>query len=140
MIAYFDTSAFVKLLVQENGSATVARLWDSADRAVASTLMYPEARAALAVAVREGRASGEDEGRALIDRLIDEVALVPATRPVLWRAGDLASRHGLRGYDAVHLASAVPLAVPGTIMVTADRRLASAARAEGLAVAPALVK
>jgi hypothetical protein len=52
---------------------------------------------------------------------------------------DLAERHGLRGYDAVHLAAAVFVrrdrqahAPPPITFVSADREQCSAAAAEGL--------
>ena len=41
-------------------------------------------------------------------------------------AGDLAERHALRGYDAVHLASAIAIDDPGLVMATWDRNLAAA--------------
>jgi hypothetical protein len=48
-------------------------------------------------------------------------------------AGELAQLHALRGYDAVHLASA--LSVEQSLMVTWDAELARAAEQAGLAVA-----
>ena len=50
-------------------------------------------------------------------------------------AGDLAETHALRGYDAVHLASALAIADDRTVMVTTDRHLRTAARNVGLATA-----
>ncbi|MDQ3210067.1 MAG: type II toxin-antitoxin system VapC family toxin [Actinomycetota bacterium] len=47
-------------------------------------------------------------------------------------AGDLAQRHALRGYDAVHLATA--LSVGQALMATWDAELAHAAGDAGLAV------
>lgn len=52
------------------------------------------------------------------------------------QAGDLAERHALRGYDAVHLATALALKDPDLVFVTWDRDLSAAARAAGRAVAP----
>lgn len=52
MIAYFDTSAFVPLVIDEPSSPTAQRLWDIADRVVSVRLLYPETRAALAMARR----------------------------------------------------------------------------------------
>lgn len=49
-------------------------------------------------------------------------------------AGSLAVRHGLRGMDAIHLASAVLLAEAEPVVVTWDAALQRAAKAEGLAV------
>lgn len=46
MIAYFDTSAVVPLLVQEPATEQCSRLWDEATRVLTVRLTYPEARAA----------------------------------------------------------------------------------------------
>ncbi|MFI5266354.1 MAG: type II toxin-antitoxin system VapC family toxin [Chloroflexota bacterium] len=52
-------------------------------------------------------------------------------------AADLALRHGLRGYDAVQLASAISTAARGPMtLATWDRHLSRAAKAEGLSVFP----
>jgi uncharacterized protein len=51
-------------------------------------------------------------------------------------AGHLAERHELRGYDAVHLASALDVIAGEEPLVTWDTALADAARLEGLSVVP----
>ncbi|MFO7573056.1 MAG: type II toxin-antitoxin system VapC family toxin [Gaiellaceae bacterium] len=51
------------------------------------------------------------------------------------RAGELAERHGLRGYDAVHLASALEIDAEDTLLVTSDGRLTQAAHSLGLTTA-----
>ena len=58
------------------------------------------------------------------------------TDEVVRHAGDLAERHALRGYDAVHLASALAAAADDAVLVTWDDDLGRAARAEGLAIVP----
>lgn len=50
-------------------------------------------------------------------------------------AGLLAVRHGLRGMDAIHLASALLFVRAGPIVVSWDAALRRAAAAEGLATA-----
>lgn len=57
MIAYFDTSALLPLLVEEPTSEATGRLWDDAIRVASVRLLYPEARAALAQAQRMARLS-----------------------------------------------------------------------------------
>jgi uncharacterized protein len=42
VIAYFDTSSIVPLLIEEPGSETAGRLWDEADRLVSIRLVYVE--------------------------------------------------------------------------------------------------
>lgn len=56
--------------------------------------------------------------------------------PLARTAGALAERHALRGYDAVHLASAAAIDAPHLVVATWDRDLADAAIAQELAVAP----
>ncbi len=136
MIAYFDTAGLVKLVIAEPGSDRARALWDEADVVVASLLVYVEARAALARAQREGRADAETgfAARSALDTVVSSVGLVPPSRGVVWAAGGIAERHGLRGYDAIHLASALAVG-PDVTFVTADLRLGAAARNEGLALA-----
>lgn len=55
----FDSSALVKLLVEEDGSDVAADLWDGCDLAVASRLAQVEVPAALAAAHRWRRMTGE---------------------------------------------------------------------------------
>jgi predicted nucleic acid-binding protein len=62
-LVYFDSSALVKLVVEEPGSGLVAQLWDGCDAALASRLAYPEVRAALAAAARDHEL-GDDDLRA----------------------------------------------------------------------------
>ena len=54
---------------------------------------------------------------------------------IVRHAGDLAERRALRGFDAIHLASALAQA-PEVVMACWDEQLARAARAEGLPVVP----
>jgi hypothetical protein len=48
VIAYFDTSAIVPLVVDELGTEAAGRIWDVADRLISTRLARAEARAALA--------------------------------------------------------------------------------------------
>jgi len=54
VILYLDTSALVKLYVQEVGSADVNDWLKDADAAATSWVAYAEARAAFARGLREG--------------------------------------------------------------------------------------
>ena len=139
-VAYFDTSALVKLVVEEPGSIDAARLWDGADVVVSSRVAHPEVRAALAAARRARRLDDDDARRAVAawQELAAALRRVELTADVETLAGDSAERHGLSGFDAVHLASA--LVVSGAapvVLATWDRQLARAAQAVGLATLPA---
>jgi len=138
-VIYFDSSALVKLLVEEDGSDLAAELWDGCDVAVSSRLAYPEVRAALAAAGRNhdlnqaGQAAAQDAW----EEYWAATRPVMLTRAVERNAGELAARHALRGADAVHLASALAISQPGLIVAAWDRRLRDGAQAAGLAIAPA---
>jgi predicted nucleic acid-binding protein len=138
-IVYFDSSAFVKLVVDEDGSEFAAALWDGCDAAVSSRLAYPEVRAALAAAFRDHRLDGGAHRQA--EETWEEYWA--ATRPVgltervTAHAGQLAGQHGLRGADAVHLASALAVDVDELVFAVWDRRLRAGVKATGIALAPA---
>ena len=137
MIAYFDTSALIPLLVDERGSERASRLWDVADNVVAVRLIYAEARAALAQATRLGRLSATDLDVTIdaLDGLYANLDLLEIDERLVRRAGELAQHHALRGDDAVHLAAAERIRDDTTVMVAGDRDLCAAARTLGMAVA-----
>lgn len=137
MIAYFDTSSVVPLLVEEPSSATCARLWDTASRVVSTRVLYVEARAALAQAARQERLSAQALRRAVadLDRTVDQIDHVEVTEQLVRDAGALAQSHGLRGYDALHLAAASSIADEQTVFVAGDAILVDAAQAMLLATA-----
>lgn len=137
MKLYVDTSAFVKLVVGEDGSAKMEALW-SAPACVTSCLTYAEARAALAAAERRGRISGREARRAggRLESLWDEVVAVSVDAPLSSSAGDLAATHGLSGADAVHLATALAVAGDDLAFATWDERLGRAAAAVGFTLVP----
>ena len=137
MIAYFDTSAFIPLIVDEPGSNNCVRLWNEATRAVSARLLYAEARAALAQAHRMARLSREQLSASVeqLDLLTNQVDVVEITGPLVRAAGEIAELQQLRGYDAVHLAAAQSLGNSETVFVSGDRQLVEAAKRCGLTVA-----
>ena len=135
-LAFWDSSALVKLLVEEQGSDVAAVLWDVAAEVAASRLSVPEIAAALAAAERGGRI---DRARARIaraewDRYRSALDVVEVSAEIADHAAGLAASHPLSGADAVHLASAVALRGGELVVATWDRRLEAAALAEGLSV------
>lgn len=138
-LVYFDASALVKLLVEEEGSDIAAQLWDGCDAALSSRLAYPEVRAALAAAGRNHQMAGSDLAAAEADwqDYWDAVRPVELTAAVEQHAGQLAASHALRGADAVHLASALALGATDLVLAAWDQRLRDGATRAGLIVAPA---
>ncbi len=136
MIAYFDTSAIIPLIINEPSSDRCNRVWNDSSRVVSVRLLYPEARAALAMAERMGRLTAKQRDAAVIEleSTISEVDHIEVTEALARHAGELAQAHGLRGYDAVHLAAASAVADSDVVVVTGDADLAKAANSIGIAV------
>jgi uncharacterized protein len=135
VITYIDTSVLIKLLIEEVGTGEAGQIWDAPDVLVSVRIGYAEARAALAAALRQKRISAAvfRSASAGLDELWSQVTVVEIDEDLTRSAGDLADTHGLRGYDAVHLAAA--LRVEADVFSSADRRLCDAASALGFHVA-----
>lgn len=136
MIAYFDTSAIIPLIIDEASTSLCTRVWNESARIVSVRLLYAEARAALARAERLGRLTRPQLMRAIaeLDSLVNEVDHIEVSAQLAYAAGELAQLHGLRGYDAVHLAAAIAVADRDLVLITGDGSLAAAAAAVGLSV------
>lgn len=126
MILYIETSAAVRLLVEESASSRLAaRLEDAVaqDDAVLSSMLLETELRRLAVRV--------DLAQTAVTQLLERFDLVETDRSLYREAGLLPGRH-LRSLDALHLAAA--LRAGADVMVTYDQRQASAADAAGLHV------
>ncbi len=124
-------------MIAEEGSELASELWAIPHPGTSSILSYPEGRAALAAARRGARLTAAAHGRALEDfeSLHGELALIGIDVQLAREAGELAEKFALRGYDAVHLASA--LSAGGAItLVSWDEDLRRAAVRNGCALAP----
>jgi predicted nucleic acid-binding protein len=138
-LVYFDSSALVKLVLDEDGSDIAAALWNACDVALSSRLAYPEVCAALAAAGRNHDLTESEASDAAAEWEVFWSSMRPVelTADIERVAGALAGRHPLRSADAVHLASAVALGSADLTVAVWDRRLHAGAVAIGLAVAPA---
>jgi len=136
--AFWDSSGFVKLLIEGPGRDLAVDAWNEADRNVASRLTIPEVSAALATARRTGRldAQSDREARRRWAQYVRALELVELAPAIGDRAADLVVEHALSGADAVHLASVLTLAAAEPVLITWDRRLAAAAHAAGIVVVP----
>jgi hypothetical protein len=136
VIAYFDTSALIPLVVAEPGSDYATRVWDAAERLVTVRVAYPEGRAALAQARRLGRLTPRAyrTARDGFEDLWRQLDRVEVTAGLAQRAGDLAEQLALRGYDAVHLAAAETIADPDLVVVAGDGPLCDAAVTLGFTI------
>ncbi|HYO11730.1 MAG TPA: type II toxin-antitoxin system VapC family toxin, partial [Thermoanaerobaculia bacterium] len=108
MILYLDTSSLVKIYVEEAGSDLVWGWVDEAEAIATSCVAYPEAMSALA----RRRANGDLDARSFqaVQETFESDWPSFVQLPVRERrAGALAVKHLLRGFDAVHLAAAFDL-------------------------------
>ncbi len=135
MITYVDTSTLIKLLIDEVGTAEAAAIWDEADTLVTVRVAHVEARAALTAARRQRRITAAVSRSAVagLEVLWSQLSVVEIDEDLMRLAGDLAEAHGLRGYDAVHLAAAH--LVGAGVFSSADRRLCEAASTTGFHIA-----
>ncbi len=136
---YLDTSALVKRLVKEKGSQFVTELVAGGDPVATAKIAYAEVYAGLTRIMRERDLSASEY--ALAYRSFEEewrtYVRVDLADEVLLLARDLIQRRPLRGFDAIHLASALILGKAlGEEMtfIASDARLLRAAEAEKLAV------
>ena len=109
MIAYLDASALVKRYLAERGSRETIALTAESELIATSIITRAEVAAAFAKAARAGLVSQERARRAQRSFAGDwpDLVRVPVTEGLVERAETLAWEHGLRGYDAVQLASAL---------------------------------
>lgn len=137
MIAYFDTSAIVPLLVDEGGTIAAREIWLGADRLASVRLARVEARAALAQASRTGRISAEHLRSSTqdLEGLFVQLDLVDVDEALVRQAAEVAEAQALRAYDAVHLAAALQVIEPDLVLVAGDRALLTAAESVGVMVA-----
>ena len=139
MTLYLDTSALVKLYVEEDGSDRVRSWVERADTVATAVIAYVEARATFARLRKEGRFT-PTQLRQVASNLDFEwgtYVAVEVSDGVVRRAGALAEARGLRGYDAVHLSASLLIRDAGgsPSFGCFDDRLARAARREGLSLA-----
>lgn len=144
MVYYLDTSALVKRYAQETGTTWVINLTDPVigHDIYVVRIAGPEMIAALFRKVRTREITQIDAVRAAANFRADfrvQYQIIEVTTNLAERAMELAEKHGLRGYDAVHLAAAVELHTARDrmellplIFISADNDLNMAAQAEGL--------
>ncbi len=124
---YLDSSAFVKLVVEETESAAArAYLADHGVRRVSSALLRTES-------LRAVRHLGPD-ALATVREGLRRVDLIGVDDRILDAAGILEPRV-VRTLDAIHLATALAIGDDLVAIVTYDERMVDAARLLGLPTA-----
>ena len=124
---YLDSSAFVKLVVEETETAAVRAFLSNNDaRRVSSALLRAEA-------LRAGRNLGP-AALATVREGLRRVDLIGIDDRILDAAGTLEPQV-LRTLDAIHLATALAVGDDLDVIVTYDDRMIDAARLLGLSTA-----
>lgn len=124
-LIYADSSALVKLLIEEPESAALER--EIAKGSMLTTSRIAIVEVSRATALCDPSPEKAEETR----RLLSSCLLVQVTEEVLESALTLVTEH-IRTLDAIHLATA--LRMNAQRIVTYDRRMLAAAAAHGIAV------
>ena len=134
---YFDTSALIKIFVQEKGSETAQLLTQSPFPPATAAIAYAEMYSGFNRRKREGYISTK-QYTSLSKQFEEHWATftrIELIGDVLVLAKTLLERHPLRAMDAIHLASAISLhkgIQENLQFAAADNRLLDAALAEHL--------
>ncbi len=137
-LLYLDTSAWLKLYIEENGSEAVHSAVEEAEQVCTHLIAYAELRAALAKAQRMDRLDAVQKAQLLpiIDQDWETLNVILPTEMLIKRAANLADQFGLRGYDSVHLAAAEAISLQimpqPLIFACFDSKLNEAAKALGM--------
>jgi len=135
VILYLDTSSLVKIYLEEPHSDLVREWVDAAEMIATSRVAFPEALSTFARRKKQGDLDPQafDLVRETLETDWPKLILLPLKER---KAGDLAVKHLLRGFDAVHLAAASELQEllqsEGVVFSSFDNKLLGAARAEGI--------
>jgi predicted nucleic acid-binding protein len=108
VILFCDTSALVKLYVQEAGSDALLAEAGAASAVAVCRIAWAEAVAAMARRARDvpGDTAALDAARQRLREHWPHYVVVEVTQALVERAGDYADTFALRGYDSVQLAAA----------------------------------
>jgi len=139
MIVYLDTSSLVKLYVEEIDSEKIKNFAHNAAVVSTSKIAYAEARAAFAKKQKERGFSPKDLKKIVEDfnRDWESYFVIEITDGLIRFAGDIAEKYILRGFDSIHLASAIHLKNRTSSDVhfsSFDTRLNQSAEKEGIVI------
>jgi hypothetical protein len=134
MRVFFDSSAFVKRYVREEGTDVVLSWCDQATELCLSGIALPEIVSAFCRLLREDLVSPVQYRhlKTMLMADISDAAICDLTPEVIRHSMISLEKNVLRGLDAIHLGSALALNVD--LFVSADARQCDAATQAGLRV------
>ena len=141
MLLFCDTSALIKLLIDEPDSAQIHQASERAGLIAACRITWAEAMAAMARRQRDDPTSADDieTARQRLSMLWSSFTIVEVSQKLVEAAGRFADGFALKGYDSVQLAAAHELHVnteQKVLFACYDRRLKQAAQLIQLDVMP----
>lgn len=141
MILYLDTSALLKKYFRETGSDEVIARWKDATGIVTSSVAYAEALASIHRKKREVKLN-----RGIFEKILhlfrrdwNSLIRVEVTDELNDWINKIVSRYPLRGFDAIHLASALIVhdkLSENFLFACYDNKLLEAAQSAGLKTLP----
>lgn len=134
MKVFFDTSAFVKRYVSEQGSEKVFDICRQADSLVLSVICLPEMISTLKRLVREGVISVEQysQTRDVILSDLKDVEICNLSPEVISLTIKCLEDNSLRAMDALHIGCA--LSIKPDLFISSDQQQIAAAKREGLKI------
>lgn len=109
MISYFDTSAIVKFYISEIGSEEVREIFDLSDVLATSSISYIETISIFTRINNEKKLSDSDYKNLISNFKKDweDLFVLKIDNIIIKTAGQFIESYKIKGYDSVHLASAV---------------------------------
>lgn len=134
MRVFFDSSAFVKRYVSENGTQAVLEWCERATEIGLSGIALPEIISTFCRLRREGKIDETQyqQLKSLLITDIQDAEICNLTPAVLTHAISSLETNRLRGMDAIHIGSALALKVD--VFISGDNRQIEAATQAGLRV------
>ncbi len=142
MILYLDTSALLKKYFKEDGSGDIITLWKKTEAIVTSKVAYAETMASIFRKKKENKNVHEKHFESAIrsfEKDWTSFIRVDVNNDLNEKIRKLVAAHPLRGFDAIHLASALTVREnihQNFVFACYDRRLSKAAEKEGLGIFP----
>jgi len=136
VILFLDSSALVKRYVEEEGTKLVDELWEKAEEVATSVVAFAEVISTFSRKSREGILTQKELIEIIYEFKEDYSRMihVPITLELNKIIERLLVSYSLKGFDAIHLASALILKVefPETVFLCFDKSLNKTARKENL--------
>lgn len=141
MILYLDTSALMKRYFKESHSNELLSMWKEADQIVTSSVAYAETIASLYRKKRDVDLSSKVFNKLVNSFHLDWEAFirVEINDDLNETIHRVVAKHPLRGFDAIHLASAIityERINDSFLFACFDQKLINGAQMEGLATFP----